>query len=169
MSIIYEALKKTQGRHKIAVAGIIPPDIKKEPLKKTAKVPYLPVLGAVTIGFALILFISTKYQTKARTSMVAPMPIAPRPFAVSADLTEAVQVSPPLVSSQVFQEAARQEKFGPKLTVNGIVISQDGNIALINDQIIRTGDNIEGAQVERIEENRVVLSYEGREIALASK
>jgi len=54
----------------------------------------------------------------------------------------------------------------PKLVLQGITYAKDGSEAMINDQTVREGDDIEGAHVVTIENRRVKLDFNGREITL---
>ena len=192
MSIIYEALKKTQNSSKsMPPAGIIPNIIQKQVLKKTVKFPYAPALGIV-IGLGLVFFISVSPRLgksqKISESPIARQPESKEPISLALSFTDKPEnslsqsglsplqsekdriPSPPAFSSQdVSGEEKKPQRRQPDFVVNGIVISAEGNIALINDQIIKAGDTIEGAKVERIEDSSVVLSDGGREIILKSK
>jgi len=206
MSIIYEALKKTQNSSKsMPPAGIIPNIIQKQVLKKTVKFPYAPALGIV-IGLGLVFFISVSPRLgksqKISESPIARQPESKEPISLALSFTDKPEgnglasysqshkpenslsqsglsplqsekdriPSPPAFSSQdVSGEEKKPQRRQPDFVVNGIVISAEGNIALINDQIIKAGDTIEGAKVERIEDSSVVLSDGDREIILKSK
>jgi hypothetical protein len=54
----------------------------------------------------------------------------------------------------------------PKLVLQGITYAKDGSDAMINDQTVHEGDDIEGARVVTIENRRVKLDFNGREITL---
>jgi hypothetical protein len=54
----------------------------------------------------------------------------------------------------------------PKLVLQGITYAKDGSDAMINDQTVHEGDEIEGAKVVTIESRRVKLDFNGREISL---
>ena len=54
----------------------------------------------------------------------------------------------------------------PKLVLQGITYAKDGSDAMINDQTVHEGDEIEGARVVTIENRRVKLDFNGREITL---
>ncbi|HXI83346.1 MAG TPA: general secretion pathway protein GspB [Verrucomicrobiae bacterium] len=54
----------------------------------------------------------------------------------------------------------------PKLVLQGITYAKDGSEAMINNQTVREGDDIEGARVVTIENRRVKLDLNGREITL---
>ena len=54
----------------------------------------------------------------------------------------------------------------PKLVLQGITSAKDGSDAMINDQTVHEGDDIEGARVVAIENRRVKLDFNGHEITL---
>lgn len=54
----------------------------------------------------------------------------------------------------------------PKLVLQGITYAKDGSDAMINDQTVHEGDEINGARVVTIENRRVKLDFNGREIIL---
>ena len=54
----------------------------------------------------------------------------------------------------------------PKLVLQGITYAKDGSDAMINDQTVHEGDEIEGARVVTIENRRVKLDFNGHEITL---
>ena len=191
MSIIYEALKKTQNSSKSMPAGIIPNSSHKQGLKKTSKNSYMPALGII-IGLGLVFFISVSPRLgksqKISVSPIVRQPESKEPISLALSFTDKPEnnlsqsglsplqsekdqiTSPPSFSSQdVPGEEKKPQRRQPDFVVNGIVISAEGNIALINDQIIKAGDTIEGAKVERIEDSSVVLSDGDKEIILKSK
>ena len=57
----------------------------------------------------------------------------------------------------------------PELILNGIVLSADGNLALINEEILKVGDDIRGAKVEEISDKQVSLTFQNQEIILKKK
>lgn len=73
-------------------------------------------------------------------------------------------VQPPLIEEEKTSDARIRE-----LTLNGILLSQDENLALINDQVVIVGDDIEGAKVEEIANKQVTLSFENQTITLKRK
>jgi hypothetical protein len=172
MSIIYEALKKTQNSSKNITADIVSNAGQEQNPKKAGKIPYaLASVIVIGLGFIFYIFLG-KPQELAKVSIIRKSEIK-KSISQPPSFAGEYKNSPPNPSSSFSslpsQSAPKGEKNLPDFVVNGIVISSDGNIALINDQIIRAGDNIEGAKVERIEDSRVVLSYEGRETVLRAK
>ena len=57
----------------------------------------------------------------------------------------------------------------PELILNGIVLSADGNLALINEEILKVGDDIRGAKVEEISDKQVSLTFQNQKIILKKK
>ena len=57
----------------------------------------------------------------------------------------------------------------PELMLNGIVLSADGNLALVNGEILQAGDDIQGAKVQVITDKQVTLSFQNQEIILKKK
>ena len=53
--------------------------------------------------------------------------------------------------------------------LSGIMLSADGPVAIINNEIVKQGDVIDGASVSSIKENSVNLSYQGQELVLSVK
>jgi len=60
----------------------------------------------------------------------------------------------------VFEEDAEGVAF-PPLRVNGILSASEGNIALINDIIVREGDSILGARITNIQPNYIEVEMKG--------
>ncbi len=54
----------------------------------------------------------------------------------------------------------------PKLVLQGITYAKDGSDAMINNQTVHEGEEIEGARVVTIESRRVKLDFNGHEISL---
>ena len=66
----------------------------------------------------------------------------------------------------VARAEVRQEFDERKPDVQGIVISEDGKMAVLNDRIVRQGEAIEEFRVVKVESNRVTFRYKGEEIPL---
>lgn len=68
-------------------------------------------------------------------------------------------------ASNAAGESAEDNK-PPELNIQGIVWGQAGNSAIINSQVVRTGDSIEGVKITGIDKNGVVAIYKGKQIIL---
>lgn len=156
MSIIYEALKKTRESPESASRETLPkskdlPNPRPSLFKKQAG---LAAWGAV-LGILFTWVITHKLS--------APMPIGkaglPKPLILPKN-SKAEQRNP---------DTAGSSRAMPHLLLNGIVLSEDGNIAMINDQICKAGDEIEGAKIVRITSSQVTLGFRNQEIVLKSR
>lgn len=56
----------------------------------------------------------------------------------------------------------------PKLIIQGIVWGGASPQAIINNQIVKAGDTIEGARIESIAKEGLTVSFQGREFKLPS-
>lgn len=54
----------------------------------------------------------------------------------------------------------------PRLNLSGIVFSNEGSYSIINEKVLRVGEEINGAKLTLVEPNRVKLLYQGEEITL---
>lgn len=156
MSIIYEALKKTRASPESASRETLPKSkdlINPRPslFKRQAG---LAASGAV-LGILFTWIITHKLS--------APIPIGK------------TQLPPPLnppknsKAAQKTPDAAGSSRALPHLLLNGIVLSEDGNIAMINNQICKAGDEIEGAKIVQITSSQVTLSFRNQEIVLKNR
>lgn len=156
MSIIYEALKKTRESPESASRQALTKDkdlLNPRPslFKKHAG---LAAWGAV-LGILFTWVITHKLS--------APVPIGK------------AQLPPPLnppkksKAAQRNPDTAGSSRAMPHLLLNGIVLSEDGNIAMINDQICKAGDEIEGAKIVRITSSQVTLGFRNQEIVLKNR
>jgi len=170
MSIIYDALKKVET--KIADSGIKPEALnlpKKSPSKLKIYLFYLLILGA---GFLIAgtIFILSNPQKKplAMLSEIAkPAHLKNITTALSGKLKLATPAKEP-PSAPVLPALSEEPAKGatPILVLNGVFFSENEGYALINNQIVREGDLINGATVERINLQGVELKSEGSVINL---
>ena len=144
MSIIYEALKKAE---KIISADTLRNPDKSLKSKLKSLLPYLLVIS-ILLFTANTLFI---FLTWPKNKKTLPAPLVdkheeqPRHIEASvANETLASQASSP---DTIKEEA----KLPPRLVLSGVFYTQDEEgYALINNQIVRIGDVIEGAKLMRI-------------------
>ena len=101
------------------------------------------------------------------TSPLAPATTAVAPTA-DAKATEDQIVSKLMERIKAEQGAAPKTASvdPPKLVLQGITYAKDGSEAMINNQTVREGDDIEGARVVTIENRRVKLDFNSHEITL---
>lgn len=158
MSIIYEALKKTQasaeGVNKEPGASITNSAVPKPPhFKKQA---ILAITGAA-LGILFTWLITNKLYHPAQSRI---------------EKTEKpATLNPPPKNKPTLKnpDKAVATKNLPQLLLSGTVLSEDGSIAMINDQICKLGDEIEGAKIVEITAAQVTLSFKNQEIILKNK
>jgi len=73
---------------------------------------------------------------------------------------------PPFPSSSTVPVIEQEIEAGPQLALSSILISPDRRIAVINGQILKRNELIEGARVVAIEPGRVLLDNAGEKIEL---
>lgn len=173
MSIIYEALKKLSPRD-TELQGSNPPQ-KSTTLSAALKprAVFLRIalaLGGITIGI-LAAWLATA-RLNGPTAAVAHKPMrpaaSPNPAASpsqNADASDSLTIG---AERQNVQEKLSTYE-APELILNGIVLSADGNLALINEEILKVGDDIREAKVEEITDKQVTLTFQNQEIILKKK
>lgn len=91
-------------------------------------------------------------EDSAESRMLAPAPPAEKPSSV------VIRAQTPVTARPVSQV---------KFSLTGITVSGDTNLAVINNQVVGTGDQLrEGAFVKSITASLVVLEMDGRQIVL---
>lgn len=164
MSIIYDALKKVEG--KIKNYGNAAQEAGKEQKAKAGPKIYLIYLliiafGAFSANFIYRLFTPSLKTAPAAKSIKAPetkepakehLPELPqKPIA----LPEAASIEPPPDSEPL-----------PSLILSGIFFSEDGAYALINNQIVEEGDEVGGLSVIKIGVTEVELQNKEKTLKL---
>lgn len=146
MSIIYDALKKVDVSTNDNINS------KGKPDKKERK-PKPRLLYILTICFGLFvvsvfLTFSTKEQNPPRSN-----------------ITKSQDTN---LSSAISKPADIQKQSKISFSLNGVFFSENEGYALINNQIVKEGDKIDGATVMRIGLDEVELEFEGSTIKLSN-
>ena len=156
MSIINEALKKTEQDIQKNTAKENPPSS-----INPAPKPFLLYILILLIGLFLGNFIFDQLNHKIKTvckpekTIVTALP--PQPVALVAPL--------PTEPTLPIKEKKPPE---PNFILNGIFFSDNGGYALVNNQIVRENDSVDGAKVEKITANTVQLDNAGKLITLST-
>ncbi len=156
MSIINEALKKTEQN--------IQKNAEKVNLPVSSKPGPLPVLLYTLIllaGLFLgnIMFNLLRYKVKpANTSASSQQPL----------VLTALPAAPALPSEEKKIPETSLPQNNQALVLNGIFFSDNDGYALINNQIVRENDLVDGAKVIKIAANNVELDREGKIITLST-
>lgn len=82
------------------------------------------------------------------------------------NLTAKVAAEVPAVA---VKEEPEVSKTLPTLKLTGILVSDNGNIALINGRVVPEGSTVDGAVVKKVTNDTVELSFEGQKIVLRSR
>jgi hypothetical protein len=147
MSLIQEALEKA-GRS-VEETPVTPRVADAVPVRRNSQVPIL-VFGILIFLGGLIAyhFLTSWAQHSSPTK----------------DGGKALRSSVEARMSSIVPNLTPQGKF----TLTGITISGDQRLALINDQVVAVGDRVgENTFVKEIQERRVILEFQGREVKLA--
>jgi general secretion pathway protein B len=188
MSYILDALRKSeQERQKATGQGIslpYPINIKHE--KESRVIPVLLGIAAIVAAVAVWWVMSGSDSRPAPTPPIAtaPPPKVAVAEPVAKELPKPVQRTDSLRSERVVKAAPKQPsakseapvpaaitdkpatdplKGMPPLEVTGFIHNeQGGNMAIINDRLMKEGDEVSpGLRVEKIKEDAVIFSYRG--------
>jgi len=159
MSIIHDALKKAEKTIDSNSKEEVSPYSEEKKIKSNPKV-YLLYFLVICLG----LFIGNIFfglLTNTKKPSAKHLPPAPVQKAPEKNLPEPSPVIPP----------APEAKTHPKgnFVLSGVFFSQEEGFALINNRIVKVGDEIRGAVVKEIKLNEVELEVEGNRVRLSSQ
>lgn len=159
MSIINEALKKTEqhiqkNAAKVALANQLPD--KKTKSKKIFLYLLILLCGIILSNF-IFSFLNNRVKTTLPENKTAPL--AQQPVIAVAPLPIAQVVNPP----------EEKKPVEVNFVLNGIFYSDNNGYALVNNQIVRELDSVDGAKVNKITENSVELDNQGKIITLVTQ
>ena len=149
MSIIYEALRKTQRNR----------EFRKLPVRERMAVRNLDSLdkGLIALIFFLLLIVMYLY-----------VPHLFRHHAVQEAVVKPATVAsaPAPIVAQVEPEVAALLPVASNLVLNGVLLSDTEKLALINNKTYHVGDNVEGMRVLAIDFDSVKLNNGGKLLTL---
>jgi type II secretory pathway component PulC len=156
MSIINEALKKAEE--------IIQKNSTKETIKPDRKRNLKPHLLYIFI-FIIILFLGYLIFVSINRKIQVPQtPETPKTVLISEEelkTNETAALGPAALPE-------KQNKPEKNFILNGIFFSDNDGYALVNNQIVRENDSVDGAKVEKVSANTVELNDEGQVITLST-
>jgi hypothetical protein len=161
VSIIYEALKKVERNFRRAPKAPAPEE-KKSPALWLAIVAVC--LGFVGCGIAIALLVSSlgrPMEVIQKNASVAIRDTTSSKPRTAAAALPSFQFPSPLIPSR--------QKISDSLDLKGIMDAEGERIALINSEILRVGDYVNGARVIKITKNSVELIYKDKIIILKIK
>lgn len=167
MSIIYDALKKVE-KQDTGVDLKVKTETKLKPKFKT----YLIYVLVVCFGFfvASIFFSLFGRSFRKKTDVLAKnktiLPAQPQPVTDTTVTPKPPSTPPVSVPAEIVEP---QKEPSPAFVLNGVFFSQEEGYALINNQIVKEGDQIDGALVVKIDLSQVELDKEGSTIKLSNQ
>jgi len=154
MSIIYDALKKVEGK----TEG-------EQPKKAPSAVKFVVYAGIIILGILIASlffnFISSFFQ---KDTKVASRQISGASTQAPVSLPEERKIQEPEK-----QPVQREKGELPPLALNGVFFADNTTVALINNQIVKEGDNIAGLTVLKIGEEEIVLGNQDSTVKLPIK
>ena len=167
MSIIYDALKKTQG-------DVSPQTIPPAP-DKTARDNKESAPGASKNKFKLGPFFVLVLIILIIAGFVWFMPVL-KNFAKDKNVIQfkkplsiVEKIIPASLTNLIKSSSAVAESRFPSLTLQGIFASEGDSWVVINDQVLKKGDKINDAQIMNILPHEVKLSFKGEDFSLILK
>lgn len=166
MSIISEALKKTeeQLQKNTAKAAPIP-----TPFGIKLFLPFILILLAgILLASAIFTLLKHKTQEWALPSFKQNPKSQTIQISLKNILPQVPAVNPLPLAILPSQPPEEKSPSATSFILNGIFLSNDGSYALINNQIVREKDTVDGAKVVLITENNVRLDNLGQKITLST-
>ena len=158
MSIIYDALKKTQ--HKLRNATLLSPDQRAIANGQEKNKFWLwAAIFTICLGFIICGFILTTLVFSKNSAYSTPSPVGNSPAA-----NQISQTSFKPGTAFVKEPAASSE-----IVLNGIMSMGDEQLALINNKIYKAGDYIGDKRVLSISAEKVEIFDKGNVITLTTK
>jgi hypothetical protein len=152
MSIIYDALKKVEG----TTADLKERKHEDKPKTKN-KNHYLIYAFVVVAGLAIANFAFSYFSKSALTI----------PEAKTTPEAPAKTIAAVPEQKEIAVEKIEIKKLGNSdFSLNGIFFSEDDTYALVNNQVVKIGDSVNGATVKDITVNTVVLGLGDEELTL---
>lgn len=134
-----------------------------------SKTPYIIIasVGFVAIVITLFIFVFFINNNQSASPKLASKSQAPSISSSAMDISLVSSDVPPQKESGTLGKIFSTLKNRSQFQLSGIVYSDADPSAIINDVIVKEGDEIAGAKVESIQETIVKLSYKGEELSLA--
>lgn len=163
MSIINEALKKTQTRLE-STKKIIKQNVAQPP-KKEDRPKEKNVWLWITVSVIVISFISSA-AVFAKFISSENRPIAKLP-SIEVKEQKPVEQKPAVPPAPKHAVAKKKPDLG--LVLNGIITTGKDHTALINDSIYKVGDEIDDKRITKITAEKVEVLYKGKTYTLTTK
>ncbi|MBU1906314.1 MAG: hypothetical protein KJ923_04890 [Candidatus Omnitrophica bacterium] len=169
MSIIYDALKKTEAALRrmpkpVSATQGNPPSADPKPISKVRMV--FIYLSIVLVGFAISSLLFKVITPSMKRPLDKPLQQVVNPASKQPVEVEAVKQDEPGESEVINEEVTpisprMKRKIQDEFVLNGIFFSADQGYALINNLVVKVGDELNEAVVRKINVNSVVLEIAG--------
>ena len=147
MSLIHKALEKVEQEEGIKNQPLFRPVLAENLKQKNRPENSWTIYGIIGIlGVSLILGLVYFFINSPRTNVSVP-----EAKKVPSQASPRARAFPPLPSSMGFR----------RFTLTGITQMGNERTAIINNMLVHTGDRIDQAKVESIEEDKVILNLDG--------
>ncbi len=188
MSIVSETLKKLEEKRSLHKKTV---DNKPRAKKKSNLLkPLLAVFSGAAVFIVIIIFFLNKYSLKSEletdrngsplTEAVEKLVIQPVEKPVRPAEEPVRPVEEPATEESVSEQEAKEQgtvhtakkdtgkeiDMPPRLEVSGVIVGQKDSYAIINGEFIRAGEEIEGAKIISIRNNKVTYTYNGRKYTI---
>ena len=174
MSIINDALKKA-GQEKglgsfLENQGTAKKNLGFEIERKKSRVNWGPIFVLLVLflitGPIVIPIFSSPFR---KSNFIAETRLAPQAMAnlPAQDISANRKSQFGVEEAAVFQPVAKPTPQTPYLKLSGLVYSANDSYGIINDQIVKIGDDISGAKLVKITSQEAVLEYQGEKVVLS--
>jgi len=163
VSIINDALKKTQSEIN---PNELPQSSVSKRTEKPARSPLITIFVFIaTIGIIVLtlLIVAPVFRTN-NPFLSAPPPVTQSPISPVPTPRMAAEHKAPPPSQTILPK-----RNNTLLTLNGIIAADDVQMALINNEIYKVGDLVEGKKILKITENSVELAVDEGTVILETK
>ncbi len=168
MSIINEALKKAWKEKENIPSSSYQDSVKKkldlEFHKKKSRLNWAPIFVVLVLllitGPIVAPFFSTPFKPStpsATRAVITPL----------AESTSNKKAQFGVEEAGLFRGLAPQAMHAPNFNLTGIVYSPKDSFCIINDQVIKVGEDIQGAKLVNVGPNEVILDYKGNKVQLS--
>ena len=186
MSIIYDALKKVEGKVDAPGSNLINLKIEKAPQPKRKINPPLIYVFVILLSIIIAKFAFDLIQrpdepfakrltesielvkNKANLLMQRKPAVQNKEVLTFTPEPHKVVAHPSLENVVAAAPLAPKKQTPPSLVLNGIFFSEEEGYALINNQILREGESIGGAILKRINAEDVELEFDGSTVKLST-
>ena len=174
MSIIYDALKKVEKNVEAPSnlnAAVRPEGKNRFSLKTGFLFVLVAFIGLFAANFLFDFFAKQAHRTpKTYPQPAAALPVRKIEAAAQTTVSVPASASPRVATPEPapLSDKEQLQAESPSLTLNGVFFSDDGGYALINNQIVKEGDAVEGLKVVRITAAGVELDKNGSVIKLST-